>query len=158
MEPNQNTNTVQNTASAPTIASVSSTPSTASNASVGSSKPGSDVVFRDKPKKSHGMLYGMILLAILAAGGIGFGVWAMMDGSAQKEALNLQINALKQQNNELQEKNAELEEKVKKVEEVNDDSEEVTVEDNVKSFSDEQVTGAHTECAPGSALQYLCDE
>ena len=55
-------------------------------------------------KKSNGMLYGMILLAILAIGGIGFGVWAMMDKNGQSETLNTQISVLKQQNNELQEK------------------------------------------------------
>ena len=55
-------------------------------------------------KKSNGMLYGMILLAILAIGGIGFGVWAMMDGNSQKEQLNEQISALRKQNSELQEK------------------------------------------------------
>ena len=55
-------------------------------------------------KKGKGAIYGMILLAILAAGGIGFGVWAMMDGNAQKEQLQEQINALKAVNNQLQEK------------------------------------------------------
>ena len=99
MEPSQNTN-IQNTASTPTVANVPSMPnmpSTASNASVGASKPGSDVVFQDKPKKSHGMLYGMILLAILAAGGIGFGVWAMMDGNAQVAKKDEQIADLRGQ-------------------------------------------------------------
>ena len=37
-----------------------------------SSADGSDTMFQNKTKKSHGMLFGMILLAILAAGGIGF--------------------------------------------------------------------------------------
>ncbi|MBR3132390.1 hypothetical protein IKG33_03210 [Candidatus Saccharibacteria bacterium] len=64
----------------------------------------SDIVFNDKPKKSGGMILGMVLFAILAAGGIGFGVWAMMDGNAQKEQLNEQINTLKTQNNELMDK------------------------------------------------------
>lgn len=65
------------------------------------SSPKDDVVFADKPK-SNGMLLGMILLGILAVGGIGFGVWTMMDGNSQKEQLNSQISALKQQNEELQ--------------------------------------------------------
>ena len=39
---------------------------------------GNDVVFRDKPKKSKGMMFGMILFAILAAGGIGFGIDRMV--------------------------------------------------------------------------------
>lgn len=52
-------------------------------------------------KKSKGMVLGMIILVILAVGGIGFGVWAMMDGNSQKEQLNSQISTLKQQNSEL---------------------------------------------------------
>ena len=55
-------------------------------------------------KKGKGMIYGLVLLALLAAGGIGFGVWTMMDGNTQKEQLNSQISALKTQNNELSEK------------------------------------------------------
>lgn len=58
---------------------------------------GNDVDFQDKPKKSHGMLYGMILLAILAAGGIGFGVWAMLDGNSQVAKKNEQISDLRSQ-------------------------------------------------------------
>ena len=61
-------------------------------------------------KSSKGMLYGLILCLILAVGGIGFGVWAMMDGNTQKEQLNTQISSLKKQNNELSEKIIELEE------------------------------------------------
>ena len=55
-------------------------------------------------KKGKGMVLGMIFLVILAVGGIGFGMWAMMDGNSQKEQLNSQISTLKQQNSELQEK------------------------------------------------------
>ncbi|MBQ5812404.1 hypothetical protein IIW29_02450, partial [Candidatus Saccharibacteria bacterium] len=58
---------------------------------------GNDVVFQDKPKKSHGMLYGMILLAILAAGGIGFGVWAMLDGNFRAQKKDEQISQLQSQ-------------------------------------------------------------
>ena len=60
-------------------------------------------------KSGKGMLYGMILLGILAVGGIGFGIWTMMDSNSQKEALNSQISTLKKQNNELSDKIAELE-------------------------------------------------
>lgn len=42
-----------------------------------------------------GWILGLVLLAIIAVGGIGFGVWAYMDGSAQRDALNEQINDLK---------------------------------------------------------------
>lgn len=61
------------------------------------------VVFQDKPKRNTAMILGMVLLAILAIGGIGFGVWEMMDANSQKEQLNSQINDLKQQISELQE-------------------------------------------------------
>lgn len=64
--------------------------------------PKDDVVFNNKPKKSNVMLIGLILCLILAAGGIGFGVWAMMDKNAQEDRLNSQISAL---SNQLQEKN-----------------------------------------------------
>ena len=58
----------------------------------------------EAPKKGHGMLVGLILCLLIAAGGIGFGVWAWMDGNTQKDALNSQIAELKKQNNELREK------------------------------------------------------
>lgn len=60
-------------------------------------------------KKSNSMLIGMILLALVAAGGIGFGVYAMMDGNARVESLNKQISSLKAQNSELLEKLAQAE-------------------------------------------------
>lgn len=59
-------------------------------------------------KPGKGLIIGMIVCAIIAVGGIGFGVWAMMDGNTQKEQLNLQISALKNQNNELTQQNADL--------------------------------------------------
>lgn len=62
-----------------------------------SSADGSDTMFQNKTKKSHGMLFGMILLAFLAAGGIGFGVWAMMDGGAQVAKKDEQIADLRGQ-------------------------------------------------------------
>ncbi len=37
-------------------------------------------------KKSSGMLFGLIIMTILALGGVGFGVWAMMDGDSRVEA------------------------------------------------------------------------
>ena len=54
-------------------------------------KPQEDVVFRDKPRKSSGMLVGMIVLALLAAGGIGFGVWAYLSGNQKETELNNKI-------------------------------------------------------------------
>jgi len=55
-------------------------------------------------KKGKGAVLGMILLGILAVGGISFGIWEMLEVNTQKEQLNSQINILKQQNNELQDK------------------------------------------------------
>lgn len=69
----------------------------------------SDIVFRDKPKSNKGMVIGMVCLAILALGGIGFGIWAMMDGNTQKTQLNSRIDTLEQQKNELEKDNSELE-------------------------------------------------
>ena len=62
----------------------------------------------EKKKGGSGMVIGLILCLLLAVGGIGFGVWMMMDGNTQKDALNQQISALKKQNNELQEKISDL--------------------------------------------------
>lgn len=52
-------------------------------------------------KKGKGMVLGLILLALLAAGGIGFGVWAMMDGNSQVAKKDATIKDLKQQNSDL---------------------------------------------------------
>lgn len=72
--------------------------------------PKSDIVFNDKPKKNSGMMIGMIVLLILAIGGIGFGIWAMMDGGTQKTNYEKQISDLRAQNAELLEKVGEDEE------------------------------------------------
>lgn len=57
-----------------------------------------------KGSKKTGWILAVVFLLIVAAGGVGFGVWMMMDGNAQKDALNEQISALKQQNSDLQNK------------------------------------------------------
>ena len=47
-----------------------------------------DVVFTNKLRASKGMIAALVCAAILAVGGIGFGVWAMIDGNqrvAQKD-------------------------------------------------------------------------
>ena len=59
--------------------------------------PGDDLVFRDKPKKNTGMIVGMVVLAILAAGGIGFGVWAYLSGNQKNTELNNKISDLNSQ-------------------------------------------------------------
>ena len=40
--------------------------------------PAGEKMLRDKPKKNTSMIVGMIILVLLAAGGIGFGVWAYL--------------------------------------------------------------------------------
>lgn len=101
MEPNQN---VVNQPSAQSMQPVQNIQSVQESKPATSAQDGKDIVFQDKPKKKTGPVLGMMLLVILALGGVGFGVWEMMDGNTQKDALNQQISALKKQNSELQEK------------------------------------------------------
>ena len=54
-----------------------------------------------KKERKTGWILAIILLLLIAAGGVGFGVWMWMDGNAQKEALNNQISDLQQTNNNL---------------------------------------------------------
>ena len=63
----------------------------------------------EKKKGGNGMLYGMILCAVLAIGGIGFGVWAMMDGNTKAEQLSAQNTVLKEQNNGYMKRISQLE-------------------------------------------------
>ena len=112
MQPNQSVNNVNRPVGATGAATGAANKATASGVagSVGGpsapaapKRPGDDIVFRDKPKKNMAIILGMVFLTILAAGGIGFGVWAMVDGNQQKETFDRQIEVLKKQNNELQE-------------------------------------------------------
>ena len=53
---------------------------------------------QDKPKKkSHAMVLGMVFLAILAIGGIGFGIWAWTTGFAQNMKHEEEIMDLRSQ-------------------------------------------------------------
>ena len=81
MQPN---NTVNNTSSAP---APMTTPM----------NPGGDIVFKDKPKKKTGLIIGILFLVLLAAGGIGFGIWAYLDGNQKASDLNSQIFDLQNQ-------------------------------------------------------------
>ena len=65
-----------------------------------------------KGGKKTGWILTVVLLLIVAIGGVGFGVWAMMDGNAQKDALNSQISTLKKQNGELSEQITLLNEQI----------------------------------------------
>lgn len=65
-----------------------------------------------KGGKKTGWILAVVLLLIVAIGGVGFGVWAMMDGNTQKEQLNSQISTLKKQNSELSEQITLLNEQI----------------------------------------------
>ncbi len=51
----------------------------------------------DKPKKNIGIAIVVIALALVAVGGIGFGIWAVLDGNQKAKDLNVQIDTLKAQ-------------------------------------------------------------
>ena len=109
MEPNQNVQTNgmgQTTANTPVVPADSTAATSASTKA--SETPTMEATGVKKSNK--GMLLGMVLLGILAVGGIAFGVWEMMDGNARADSLNEQISTLKTQNNELMDKIEELEE------------------------------------------------
>lgn len=55
-----------------------------------------------KGGRKTGWVLAIILLLLIAAGSVGFGVWAYMDGNNTKNSLNAQINTLQKQNSELQ--------------------------------------------------------
>ncbi len=65
-------------------------------------------IVKEKGSKKTGWIFGIVLCLILAAGGIGFGVWAWMDGKTQVDDLNGKISTLKQQNDELQKQIEEI--------------------------------------------------
>lgn len=79
MQPNANSNMINNAPQATPM------------------NPGGDIVFRDKPRKNKGMITGLIILAMLATGGIAFGVWAYLDGNQKTANLNNQISDLQNQ-------------------------------------------------------------
>lgn len=59
-------------------------------------------VVGSKGGRKTGWILAIILLLLIAAGGVGFGVWAYMDSNNAKNTLNAQIAELQQQNTELQ--------------------------------------------------------
>ena len=118
---------------------------------VGPVVPGSMVAEPKASKKGHGMAIGLIFCLLLAAGGVGLGVWAMMDGTSQKDALNSQINTLKKQNSDLLNQISELNEKIAELE--NDDADEVVPENdntnNGESTSDNNASVITSEVVGG---------
>ena len=73
-------------------------------------------VVEEKGGKKTGLVLGLVLCLILAAGGIGFGVWAFMDGNTQKDNLNARIDELRKENITLQEENEGLTQQVEELE------------------------------------------
>ena len=127
---------------------------------------GNDVVFRDKPKKSKGMMFGMILFAILAAGGIGFGAWAMMDGNAKLASKDEEITTLKSQISELNDKLAEQTTSEEETETEDDDNTAVGLNDEIvlnllqKDAVDKQLgyeienANVYAECTNSNGVEY----
>lgn len=111
--------------------------------------PGSMVAEPKTSKKGHGMAIGLIFCLLLAAGGVGLGVWAWMDGNTQKDALNSQINTLKKQNSDLLSQISELNEKIAELE--NDDADEA-VPENGNADSGESTSNNNTSVIRGEVV------
>lgn len=101
MEPNQN---IQ---SNPFVG----TPTTANN-NMMQNEPS---VNKAPEKKNNGLLIGLILCLLFAIGGIGFGVWTMVDSNSQIDGLNRQIKTLQEQNNDLLDQVEQLSEKLENI-------------------------------------------
>lgn len=65
-----------------------------------------------KPQGGKGSLIAVVLFAVIAAAGVGFGVWMMMDGSNKETEYNKTIDGLKKQNSDLLDQVAELNEQI----------------------------------------------
>ena len=97
MQPNQSMPGAMRPMGVNGVQGMPSRPSAMSQPAMESAAPQTEI----KEKDNKGMLIGLMFCILLAIGGIGFGVWAMMDGNAQKDDLNSQISTLKAQNNEM---------------------------------------------------------
>lgn len=64
-----------------------------------------------KKNRKTGVILRFVLLFLIAASGVGFGVWAMMDGDAKTKQLEAQVDLLKEQNSKLSSEIERLEEK-----------------------------------------------
>ncbi len=76
-------------------------------APVGQPEPNPMVAAIPEKKSSKGGVIAAILFAVLAAGGIGFGVYTMLNSKTQEDKLNEQITTLRKQNAELMNQIAE---------------------------------------------------
>lgn len=71
------------------------------------SKPEVNPMTMGPKKSSKGGVIAALLFAVIAAGGVGFGVYTMMNSKTQEDTLNDQIATLKKQNSELRDQIAE---------------------------------------------------
>ena len=72
-------------------------PNRNNNVSDSSTSGSDDVVFSNKPKPSKGMIVALVCAIVLAVGGVGFGVWAMMDGNQKVAKKDEQIAELNEE-------------------------------------------------------------
>ena len=87
-------------------------------------------------KSGKGALIAAVLFAILAVGGIGFGVWTMMDANSQKEALNKKITALNSSNDSLMDQIEELNKRIEELEAQTTNNDAGIVDNNDGSIDD----------------------
>lgn len=114
MEPN-NTNTQDTlsatqsdaTANAEATAPVAPVEPAAPNPAVSAATP-DEPKAEDKKKKNNAMLVALILCLVLALGGVGFGIWAMVDGNARVDNLNTEVASLKSEKAELEQQIADI--------------------------------------------------
>ena len=101
-------------------------------------------------KKSNRMIvFGMLCLTVAALSGIGFGVWAIMDGNAKVKTMSNDNNILQQKNTELSKKLneanaklAELENQAAAPDDTTDDGGEDAVDDSLDTEIDEPSVGS----------------
>ena len=87
-----------------------------------------EIIFTNKPKTSKGMIAALVCAIVLAVGGIGFGVWAMVDGNSKVAKKDEQI--------------AELNEEVEKREQTGSEIIDVEVDENYVPDSSNAVNTA----------------
>lgn len=63
--------------------------------------PTVSVVEPMEKKSNTGLILAIVVCAVLAVGGIGYGAWATVSGNSQSDSLRKQVNDLKQQVNDL---------------------------------------------------------
>ena len=98
------------------------------------------MAFQDKPKKkSHAMAFVVVLLVITTACGIGFGVWAMMDGNSRVAKKDEQIASLNSQITSLQQEKSELSDKVAELTQTNEQAQADIAADEEKIKEDEAI-------------------